>query len=76
MKREMASLYISGKLVEHSMKLLKLQKPSLAVGNEPPAAMAGMREKRRQCALYAELGPVYIFKDGLGTRTFKKTLQP
>ena len=74
-KREMASLYINGKLVEmHSMKLPKVTKPLgfCCLGTNPPAAMAGMQDKRRQCALYAELGPVYIFKDGLGTQAFKK----
>ena len=75
MKREMASLYINGKLVEtYSMKLPKVTKPLgfCCLGTNPPAAMAGMQDKRRQCALYAELGPVYIFKDGLGTQAFKK----
>jgi len=74
-KREMASLYINGKLVEtHSMKLPKVTKPLgfCCLGTNPPAAMAGMQDKRRQCALYAELGPVYIFRDGLGTQAFKK----
>ena len=74
-KKEMASLYINGKLVEtYSMKLPKVTKPLgfCCLGTNPPAAMAGMQDKRRQCALYAELGPVYIFKDGLGTQAFKK----
>ena len=49
-KREMASLYINGKLVEtHSMKLPKVTKPLgfCCLGTNPPAAMAGMQEKRR-----------------------------
>jgi hypothetical protein len=56
------------------MKLPKVTKPLgfCCLGTNPPAAMAGMQDKRRQCALYAELGPVYIFRDGLGTQAFKK----
>ena len=74
-KKESASLYINGKLAEtHSMKLPKITKPLgfCCLGTNPPAAMAGMQEKRRQCALNASLGPVYIFKDGLGSQVNKR----
>jgi hypothetical protein len=37
-------------------------------GTNPPAAMAGLQRRRRQCALFGSLGPVYVFRDAIGAR--------
>jgi len=62
-------LYVNGALVEtHRFDLPKVVRPLgfCCIGTNPPAAMAGLQRKRRQCALFASLGPVYIFKQALG----------
>ena len=62
-------LYVNGFCVEtHKFDLPKINKPLgfCCIGTNPPAAMAGLQRKRRQCALFASLGPVYIFKQALG----------
>ena len=67
-------LYVNGALVEtHNFDLPKISRPLgfCCVGTNPPAAMAGMQRKRRQCALFASLGPVYIFKQALGGNAMK-----
>ncbi|WVZ05690.1 hypothetical protein V8G54_019036 [Vigna mungo] len=35
-------------------------------GTNPPPTMAGLQRRRRQCPLFAEMGPVYIFKEPIG----------
>lgn len=67
-------LYVNGICVEtHSFDFPKMSKPLgfCCVGTNPPAAMAGLQRKRRQCALFASLGPVYIFKQALGGHAMK-----
>ncbi|KAL0397809.1 UNVERIFIED_CONTAM: BEACH domain-containing protein C2 [Sesamum calycinum] len=36
------------------------------IGTNPPPTMAGLQRRRRQCPLFAEMGPVYIFKESIG----------
>ena len=38
------------------------------LGTNPPAAMAGLQQRRRQCALFGSLGPVYVFRESIGSR--------
>eukprot|EP00850_Spirogloea_muscicola_P020769 SM000226S07410 [mRNA] locus=s226:160492:175617:+ [translate_table: standard] len=62
-------LYVDGKFSE--AKVLELPRPSkplafCCIGTNPPAAMAGLQRRRRQCPLFAEMGPVYIFKEPIG----------
>ena len=66
-----ARLYIDGVQVESRRVSLPHVKGSLGfccVGTNPPAAMAGLQRRRRQCALYGSLGPVYVFREAIGAR--------
>nr|GEY99791.1 hypothetical protein [Tanacetum cinerariifolium] len=36
------------------------------IRTNPPPTMAGLQRRRRQCPLFAEIGPVYIFKEPIG----------
>lgn len=61
-------LYIDGRLCES--RLLVFPRPSslafCCIGTNPPPAMAGLTKRRMQCPLFAEMGPVYIFKEPIG----------
>eukprot|EP00897_Mesotaenium_endlicherianum_P004313 jgi/Mesen1/390/ME000010S_10862 len=62
-------LYIDGHLAEaRALELPRISKPLAfcCIGTNPPAAMAGLQRRRRQCPLFAEMGPVYIFKEPIG----------
>ncbi|CAI5475939.1 unnamed protein product [Closterium sp. Yama58-4] len=62
-------LYVDGRLVESlPLDLPRISRPLgfLCIGTNPPAAMAGLQRRRKQCPLFAELGPVYIFKEPIG----------
>ena len=66
-----ARLYLDGALVESR----RFRAPAVTgplgfccIGTNPPAAMAGMQRRRRQCALRASLGPVYVFREAVGAR--------
>eukprot|EP00899_Mesostigma_viride_P003816 jgi/Mesvir1/13435/Mv16507-RA.1 len=62
-------LYVNGQLVEsRQLAYPKLSAPLAfcCLGTNPPAAMAGLQRRRRQCALFAELGPIYIFRGPIG----------
>ncbi|KAL2892359.1 BEACH domain-containing protein C2 [Bienertia sinuspersici] len=62
-------LYIDGSLYEtRPFEFPRISKPLafLCVGTNPPATMAGLQRRRRQCPLFAEVGPVYIFKEPIG----------
>lgn len=64
-----ARLYVDGRLSEsHALELPRVAKPLAfcCIGTNPPAAMAGLQRKRRQCPLFAEMGPIYIFKEPVG----------
>ncbi|ESQ39188.1 hypothetical protein EUTSA_v10001277mg [Eutrema salsugineum] len=62
-------LYIDGSLYEsRPFDFPRISKPLsfCCVGTNPPPTMAGLQRRRRQCPLFAEMGPVYIFKEPLG----------
>ena len=66
-----ARLYIDGVPVETHRVTLPRVHGSLGfccVGTNPPAAMAGLQRRRRQCALHGALGPVYVFNEPIGAR--------
>lgn len=62
-------LYIDGRLYEsRPLVFPRLSRPLgfCCIGTNPPAAIAGLQRRRRQCPLFAEMGPIYIFKEPLG----------
>lgn len=62
-------LYIDGSLYEsRPFDLPRISKPLAfcCIGTNPPPTMAGLQRRRRQCPLFAEMGPVYIFKEPIG----------
>ncbi|XP_074273089.1 BEACH domain-containing protein C2-like [Silene latifolia] len=63
-------LYIDGSLYEsRPFEFPRISKPLAfcCVGTNPPPTMAGLQRRRRQCPLFAEMGPVYIFKEPIGS---------
>ena len=66
-----ARLYVDGVLAESHPVSLPRVRGSLGfccMGTNPPAAMAGVQSRRRQCALYGALGPAYVFREAVGAR--------
>uniref|UniRef100_A0A803LI05 Uncharacterized protein n=1 Tax=Chenopodium quinoa TaxID=63459 RepID=A0A803LI05_CHEQI len=62
-------LYIDGSLYEtRPFEFPRVSKPLAfcCIGTNPPPTMAGLQRRRRQCPLFAEMGPVYIFKEPIG----------
>lgn len=62
-------LYIDGSLYEsRPFEFPRISKPLAfcCIGTNPPPTMAGLQRRRRQCPLFAEMGPVYIFKESIG----------
>lgn len=62
-------LYIDGSLYEsRPFDFPRISKPLAfcCVGTNPPPTMAGLQRRRRQCPLFAEMGPIYIFKEIIG----------
>ncbi|XP_060218692.1 BEACH domain-containing protein C2 [Lycium barbarum] len=62
-------LYIDGSLYEsRPFDFPRISKPLAfcCIGTNPPPTMAGLQRRRRQCPLFAEMGPVYIFKELIG----------
>ncbi|XP_021856517.1 BEACH domain-containing protein C2 isoform X2 [Spinacia oleracea] len=62
-------LYIDGSLYEtRTFEFPRISKPLAfcCIGTNPPPTMAGLQRRRRQCPLFAEMGPVYIFKEPIG----------
>ncbi|CAI9101617.1 OLC1v1038985C1 [Oldenlandia corymbosa var. corymbosa] len=62
-------LYIDGSLYESRPFDYPRISKALAfccIGTNPPPTMAGLQRRRRQCPLFAEMGPVYIFKEPIG----------
>ncbi|XVF79928.1 hypothetical protein PTKIN_Ptkin15bG0029600 [Pterospermum kingtungense] len=62
-------LYVDGSLCEsHAFEFPRISKPLefCCIGTNPPPTMAGLPRHRRQCPLFAEMGPVYIFKEPIG----------
>lgn len=62
-------LYIDGALYEsRPFEFPRISKPLAfcCIGTNPPPTMAGLQRRRRQCPLFAEMGPIYIFKEPIG----------
>nr|GMD65017.1 BEACH domain-containing protein C2 [Ipomoea batatas] len=62
-------LYIDGSLYEsRPFDFPRISKPLAfcCIGTNPPPTMAGLQRRRRQCPLFAEMGPIYIFKEPIG----------
>ncbi|XVF22675.1 hypothetical protein REPUB_Repub12eG0191500 [Reevesia pubescens] len=62
-------LYIDGSLYENRpFEFPRISKPLAfcCIGTNPPPTMAGLQRRRRQCPLFAEMGPIYIFKEPIG----------
>ncbi|XP_019161040.1 PREDICTED: BEACH domain-containing protein C2-like isoform X1 [Ipomoea nil] len=62
-------LYIDGSLYEsRPFDFPRISKPLAfcCIGTNPPPTMAALQRRRRQCPLFAELGPIYIFKEPIG----------
>ncbi|GMI74078.1 Beach-Domain Homolog C2 [Hibiscus trionum] len=62
-------LYIDGSLYEsYPFEFPRISKPLAfsCIGTSPPPTMAGLQRRRRQCPLFAEMGPIYIFKEPIG----------
>ncbi|ONM15167.1 BEACH domain-containing protein C2 [Zea mays] len=63
------SLYVDGSLYEsRPFEFPRISKPLAfcCIGTNPPPTIAGLQRRRRQCPLFAEMGPVYIFKEPIG----------
>ncbi|MCO5558963.1 hypothetical protein L7F22_012554 [Adiantum nelumboides] len=62
-------LYVNGRLCDsRPLEFPRVSKPLAfcCIGTNPPATMAGLQRRRRQCPLFAEMGPVYIFREPIG----------
>eukprot|EP01018_Ginkgo_biloba_P016129 Gb_14861 [translate_table: standard] len=62
-------LYVDGRLYESRPFEFPRISKSLAfccIGTNPPPTIAGLQRRRRQCPLFAEMGPIYIFKEPIG----------
>ncbi|KAM7260927.1 hypothetical protein ACFE04_026402 [Oxalis oulophora] len=62
-------LYIDGALYEsRPFEFPRISRPLAfcCIGTNPPPTIAGLQRRRRQCPLFAEMGPVYIFKEPIG----------
>ncbi|CAL5381631.1 unnamed protein product [Camellia sinensis] len=62
-------LYIDGSLYEsRPFDFPRISKPLAfcCIGTNPPPTIAGLQRRRRQCPLFAEMGPIYIFKEPIG----------
>ncbi|CAN1188896.1 BEACH domain-containing protein C2 [Linum perenne] len=68
-------LYIDGSLYESCpFEFPRITKPLAfcCIGTNPPPTMAGLQRRRRQCPLFAEMGPVYIFKEPIGPERMER----
>ncbi|KAM7275307.1 hypothetical protein ACFE04_017173 [Oxalis oulophora] len=62
-------LYVDGSLYEsRPFEFSRISKALsfCCIGTNPPPTIAGLQRRRRQCPLFAEMGPVYIFKEPIG----------
>ncbi|KAL1828538.1 hypothetical protein ACET3Z_006950 [Daucus carota] len=62
-------LYIDGSLYESiPYEYPKITKPLAfcCIGTNQPPTMADLNRRSHQCPLFAEMGPIYIFKDSIG----------
>ncbi|CAL5069309.1 unnamed protein product [Urochloa decumbens] len=68
-------LYVDGSLYEsRPFEFPRISKPLAfcCIGTNPPPTIAGLQRRRRQCPLFAEMGPVYIFKEPIGPDRMKR----
>lgn len=68
-------LYVDGNLYEsRPFEFPRISKPLAfcCIGTNPPPTMAGLQRRRRQCPLFAEMGPVYIFKEPIGPEKMRR----
>uniref|UniRef100_A0ACD5Z3S4 Uncharacterized protein n=1 Tax=Avena sativa TaxID=4498 RepID=A0ACD5Z3S4_AVESA len=62
-------LYVDGKLHEICpFEFPRILKPLAfcGIGKNPPSTISGVQQHQRQCPLFAEMGPVYIFMEPIG----------
>ncbi|KAM0869167.1 hypothetical protein ACQ4PT_040864 [Festuca glaucescens] len=62
-------LYVDGKLHESCpFEFPRILKPLsfCCIGTNPPPSIAGLEQSCRQCPLFAEMGPIYIFVEPIG----------
>uniref|UniRef100_A0A3B6DIS4 DUF4704 domain-containing protein n=2 Tax=Triticinae TaxID=1648030 RepID=A0A3B6DIS4_WHEAT len=62
-------LYVDGSLHEsRAFDFPRISKPLAfcCIGTNPPPTIAGLQRRRRQCPLFAEMGPIYIFREPIG----------
>lgn len=62
-------LYVDGELHESCpFELPRIVKPMAfcCIGTNPSPTIAGLQQRRRQCSLFAEMGPIYIFMEPIG----------
>uniref|UniRef100_J3LFJ9 BEACH domain-containing protein C2 n=1 Tax=Oryza brachyantha TaxID=4533 RepID=J3LFJ9_ORYBR len=62
-------LYVDGELHESCpFELPRILKPLAfcCIGTNPPPTIAGLQQRWRQCPLFAEMGPIYIFTEPIG----------
>uniref|UniRef100_A0A0D9ZP04 BEACH domain-containing protein C2 n=1 Tax=Oryza glumipatula TaxID=40148 RepID=A0A0D9ZP04_9ORYZ len=62
-------LYVDGSLHEsRPFEFPRISKPLAfcCIGTNPPPTIAGLQRRRRQCPLFAEMGPIYIFREPIG----------
>jgi hypothetical protein len=62
-------LYVDGKLHESCpFEFPRILKPLsfCCIGTNPPPTIAGLEQSCRQCPLFAEMGPIYIFMEPIG----------
>ncbi|XP_072959658.1 BEACH domain-containing protein C2 isoform X2 [Typha angustifolia] len=68
-------LYVDGILYEsRPFDFPRISKPLAfcCIGTNPPPTIAGLQRRRRQCPLFAEMGPIYIFKEPIGLERMKR----
>uniref|UniRef100_K3Y4M0 BEACH domain-containing protein C2 n=1 Tax=Setaria italica TaxID=4555 RepID=K3Y4M0_SETIT len=68
-------LYVDGSLYEsRPFEFPRISKPLAfcCIGTNPPPTIAGLQRRRRQCPLFAEMGPIYIFKEPIGSDRMRR----
>ncbi|KAL5215610.1 hypothetical protein ABZP36_007011 [Zizania latifolia] len=62
-------LYVDGSLHQsRPFEFPRISKPLefCCIGTNPPPTIAGLQRGQRQCPLFAEMGPIYIFREPIG----------
>ncbi|XP_071685759.1 BEACH domain-containing protein C2-like isoform X2 [Rutidosis leptorrhynchoides] len=69
------SLYIDGVLHEtRPFDLPRITKPLsfFCIGTNPPPKMESLHQNSRRCPLFAEMGPIYVFKEPIGPEMMRR----